>query len=707
MTGNDKLGVRMTAAGVPVPPSTGDWTLLARMRRGRSDALSLLAPQVDVVVPVYRGYAETMACLFAAAVSTIGERCEIVVINDASPDDRLVTEMQRLSDDGAFTLLHNDQNLGFVRTVNRGMAVHPSRDIVLLNSDALVYGDWLHRVRQAAASMPKVATVTPLSNNAEICSYPEFIKNNTQPLEISDSTLDSMAAACNEETYIPIPTGVGFCMYVSRACLNDIGDLDASKFGKGYGEENDFCLRATVRGWVHLLASNVFVRHCGGVSFGAAKHQLVEKGLRVLAKDWPNYGKQIHEFITADPALKARRRIDVARLERIMLNRRAMLFVTHDWGGGIERYIQDLIQALKTNDVDVLVMRSVRGQEGHVIVEYKGAGQLPNLRYDLRSDERELIALFASAAVFHIHVHSFAGYPIEATALIARVAARLHVAYDFTAHDYLPICPRITMINQTGVYCGDPSAEECARCVAEMGASVPVDSITRYRDRYARFLRGARVIFAPSEDTKRRYTRWFPFVNAVVRPHMHKTPGAPPAPVRYRGDGTLRVAVIGAIGPHKGSSLLLACARDARARGLRMRFVVFGITDRPELSRHPLVRVTGKYEEGEIGALLRDQRCHLALFASVWPETWCYTLGAALDAGLFPVSFGLGALAERIRAIGWGACLPAEMMVNAPGVNDALLAVRVPAFTADTRARIRRTAASYPSPLRDYYGLAC
>lgn len=695
-----------TKAGIPVAPSESQWQQLVAAKRQRSGSMPGRSPCLDVIIPVYQGYDETTACVFAAVSTTLDEACEIVVINDAGPDRKLVEELVRWAGCGLFSLEHNDENMGFVRTVNHGMSLHGDRDVVLLNSDAIVYGDWLARLKQVAESQPKVATVTPFSNNAEICSYPLFVTNNHVPLEIDDETLDALAAECNASAHVAIPTGVGFCMYIRRACLDEIGDLDAKKFGKGYGEENDFCLRATSKGWVHLLATNVFVRHCGGVSFGPEKGELVLNGLRVLARDWPNYDRDIQKFLAADSVFPARRALDAARVMHAEKNRRTMLFVTHDWGGGVERHVQEMIAMLRADGVGTLVMRVPRQREGWVAFDHVDVPRLPNLQYEIASERASILAFLRQVGVFHIHVHSFAGFPMDAGEFVTLLATDLGVAYDFTAHDYLPICPRITMINETGVYCGDPSEDDCARCIAKNGTPVPVDSVANYRKRYVRFLRGARCVFAPSEDTRQRYEKWFPFLDVVIRPHLHDFQFVLPPPVRYRGEGILRVAVIGAIGRPKGSSLLLACARDVQQRNLPIRFVVFGITDNPELDAQPVVTVTGGYNEGEVGVLLKQQRCHLAFFASVWPETWSYTLSEAFDAGLFPVAFNLGAIAERIRTTGWGQCLPTSLMTDAAGVNDALVAVRAKGFTPDVKGRIRASNPIYPRAVCDYYGLA-
>jgi GT2 family glycosyltransferase/glycosyltransferase involved in cell wall biosynthesis len=646
-----------------------------------------------------------MACVFSALATTFQDACEVVVINDGSPEPELVEGLRQWSRAGLFTFLENEHNLGFVRTVNRGMALHPDRDVVLLNSDALVYGNWLERLRRAAMSRPNIGTVTPFSNNAEICSYPEFIKNNHILLETHDASLDAMAARCNADRYVDIPTAVGFCMYIRRTCLNAVGPFDADKFGKGYGEENDFSLRATRKGWSHLLATDVFVRHCGGVSFGEGKNDLVAKGLKVLARDWPNYGRDIQAFIAKDPVFPGRRALDAARVADALKGRSTMLFITHDWGGGIERHIQAMKEQLRAEDVPLLVMRAMRNRPGWVALEHSEVMQVPNLRWSLQEDYRQLVEFLRQARVFHVHVHSLAGYPRNAPDVVAELTSDLAVAYDFTAHDYLPVCPRVTMIDESGSYCGEPELDACVRCVARNGAPVPVDSLSAYRDRYSRLMHGARRVFAPSADTAARYRRRFPMIEVTERSHPQGYRFKGPPPVRYGGDGILRVAIIGAIGPHKGSTLLLECARHAESFQLPIRFVVFGITDIDALRSHPYVTIKGAYRDNELAGMLVEHRCHVAFFPSLWPETWSYTLSEALDAKLYPVAFELGAMAERIKSIGWGTCLPVELMHRADLVNEHLLDISAPAFTEEVGRRITAGDLHYEPLLRNYYGL--
>ena len=77
-------------------------------------------------------------------------------------------------------LLRNERNLGFTGTANRGMQLSRA-DVVLLNSDTIVTAGWLDALCRCAATDPRIGTITPFSNNAEICSFPRFCENNPWP----------------------------------------------------------------------------------------------------------------------------------------------------------------------------------------------------------------------------------------------------------------------------------------------------------------------------------------------------------------------------------------------------------------------------------------------------------------------------------------------------------------------------------------------
>src|SRR5262249_13970759 len=129
-----------------------------------------MAP-VAVVVPVYRGQEETLACLESVR-ATAGRESRLIVVDDGSPEPALAAALDRLAAKGTIELLRNVRNQGFRAAVNRAFEAAPGHDIVLLNADAIVAGDWLVRLRRAAHGAPDVGTVTPFSNSGSIASYP-------------------------------------------------------------------------------------------------------------------------------------------------------------------------------------------------------------------------------------------------------------------------------------------------------------------------------------------------------------------------------------------------------------------------------------------------------------------------------------------------------------------------------------------------------
>lgn len=268
---------------------------------------------IDVIIPVFEGLEETRRCLESALATCAPEMAEVVVVDDATPNAAIASYLDGLSAAGRITLLRNAANAGFVVSANRGMALHDDRDVILLNSDAEVANDWGARLRAAAHSAPNVATVTPFSNNATICSYPYDGWKGRIPGTLGLGGLDRLIAQANRGKVVELPTAVGFCMFVRRDCIREIGTFDAARFGRGYGEENDFCLRAAKAGWRNVLACDVLVFHEGGVSFSESRAAQMQSAATALLEAHPEYGRLVQEFIAADPVLPMRQAIDAAR----------------------------------------------------------------------------------------------------------------------------------------------------------------------------------------------------------------------------------------------------------------------------------------------------------------------------------------------------------------------------------------------------------
>lgn len=269
---------------------------------------------MDVIIPIYNGFAQTKRCLESVRASPQSVPFELVLIDDCSPDIALQNYLATFSGQSGVTLLRNEQNLGFVASVNRGMSAHPDRDVVLLNSDTEVANDWLDRLQQCAYRYKDVATVTPFSNNATICSYPYEGWTGELPGLLGLAALDSLFAKANSGLDANLPTAVGSCMFITRACLDAIGYFDSERFGRGYGEENDFSLRAAKTGWRNLLAADVFVFHEGGVSFGEHATELRKQATKLLLQVHPDYLERVRVWRSSESLGIFRKSIDLLRV---------------------------------------------------------------------------------------------------------------------------------------------------------------------------------------------------------------------------------------------------------------------------------------------------------------------------------------------------------------------------------------------------------
>jgi len=265
-----------------------------------------------VVVPVFNALQHLGPCLEAIA-RTVPEETRVLLIDDASTDTGVRPLLEAWAGRSPRReLIVHERNQGFVASANHGMRL-AGGGVVLLNSDTLVCGRWLHRLQACLASDPSIATATPWSNNGEIVSLPQFCRVNPQPAD-PDAVAEAIEG-CSAPVYPEIPTAVGFCMAVSAAAIDRVGLFDERTFGRGYGEENDFCRRAAGQGLRNVLCDDAYVVHAGGASFGPLGLQPDALSMQRLLDKHPGYQKDIEAFIGEDPLAERRSQI-LACLER-------------------------------------------------------------------------------------------------------------------------------------------------------------------------------------------------------------------------------------------------------------------------------------------------------------------------------------------------------------------------------------------------------
>ena len=252
-----------------------------------------------IIIPVFNARAHLEACLESVR-RTVPSDTRILLIDDASTDPAILPLLQAFVDEARTHrgLLKHRFNKGFVASANHGMRL-ADRDLVFLNSDTQVTDGWLERLADCLGSDPSIATATPWSNNGEIVSIPDFCIANPIPRE--PDAVASVIAGCGRPVYPQMPTAVGFCMAISLQALNRVGLFDEVAFGRGYGEENDFCQRVEQAGLRNVLCDDAYVVHHGGASFGPLGLKPGEESMNSLLAKHPGYLEQVSEFIRTDP----------------------------------------------------------------------------------------------------------------------------------------------------------------------------------------------------------------------------------------------------------------------------------------------------------------------------------------------------------------------------------------------------------------------
>jgi GT2 family glycosyltransferase len=633
---------------------------LARVRQEDGFKLSRQAqpgiprprPRLAIIIPIYRGVEITQACI-DSVLAHRDPNDLLILINDASPDAAMAGMLVPYGEVENVILVTNTDNLGFVRTVNRGMALAQGADIVLLNSDTVVHAGGLNELLHVAHTHPEIGTVTAISNNATIFSYPHTELRQPALEDISWPELAMVALAENAGLCVDVPTGHGFCMLVKAEVIQRIGFLDEG-FGRGYGEENDLCARTAAIGYRNVAAGGVLVEHKESISFANERASLLAQNLPRLNALYPEYTPIIMEFERLDGMRPLRWALDRARLTRACAaGKRFVLVVANALEGGTPKAIKDIERNVGYHGAEPLTLRVTN--TGLLELDCKE----PLLRASFTTNETsELLDVLDAAAPGHVLVHQILGFPLDFINAFQPWLAGRHSV--FWVHDFYAFCPRVTMIDAIGRFCGGADADTCARCVEMDGAhesSVLTDlTPAEHRALFAKLMASFTHVLAPSANAASYFGRIFPNQAITALPHPESAKGIAAQPREGSDD---EIVLLGAIGPHKGSQKLLEIAQRARLTHPHLHFRIIGYTNiDKQLKAVGNVTITGKYKPDELAQHLREAKGRLALFLAAWPETYSYTLSELAGHGFIPLMPDIGAPAERVRAAKYGLVFP-------------------------------------------------
>lgn len=616
-----------------------------------------LKESVDIIVPIYNAYEYTVRCIQSIYDNTATDY-NLILINDKSSDSRIndfLLELEKTTRPNYMKklyIIHNKVNLGFIKTVNKGLNMS-NNNVVILNTDTEVPLGWLERIVTHIENDDKIASVTPFSNSATICSFPEICTDNRLPGNISVDELDQIFRDYGTTDAIEIPTGVGFCMAMSRKVINQIGFLD-EVYGKGYAEENDWCCRASSSGFKNVMITNLYVYHKHGVSFGEikskSKQERINENLKILSNRYPNYFLQVDNFIANDPVKQIREFIRIIMERKLENNIPAELVVNHSLGGGATTY------AMRRMNADThkryFYMELLADGKTCRITTF-GFNQNTVFYFDFWELDRVFIRkLIKCFRIGHVFVNHIIDYPIKK---IFEMLNNINVEYEFFIHDFYCICPRYTLINKQGIYCKvEQNKDVCMNCVNDQ---VMHYDIEQYRNDFLAFLKGAEKVTAPSKNTADIVKKYYPQINIDVQEHEIPDHLQKTYKKEFAQEKILHISVLGAIGIQKGSKIIYELVEKIEHEKLPIKITVIGYTDRQSsayINESNTLEITGPYDNRQVSKLLADYNTAIVLIPSVWPETYSYTVSEAIYSGYKVLAFNIGAPADRIVETGMG-----------------------------------------------------
>ncbi len=624
---------------------------------------------ITIIIPVYNAYEEVRRCL-DSILKEMKPWHRVLIINDCSTDDRIEHLLAECSANNNIQIIHNPTNMGYVKSVN--VAIQTCRtDVVLLNSDTEVTSGWLEKLTIAAYSDEKVMTVTPLSNAAGMFSVPKENVNNLLPGEKCLQDIARIVEKQSFHNFVQVPTGNGFCMYIKRTAFEQIGLFDDIAFGKGYCEENDFCMRLKLKGYENIVCDDTYIFHHHTASFQQEKKQLLKKNKEILLSRYPQYDFLVANMVRSEELAKIRERIKsgFGQYEQGGVSKRNVLYVIQCANGGSVKANEDLMGYVDAHDWNVFMLNSdcrtlhlYQFTDGalHLLHQWTPARQWDiNNLYDAEWRNIYFNVLYYChidiVHVRHLYKHTFD---------IVDAAYWMNISVIFSFHDFYYICPTTNLINEKGEYCNACCSSHKGKC----RISEPSIRITHYlpewvesdwRKRVCNIFEKADVFVTTSEYSKNLYERIFPDLQGKIKVYEHgrdfsytrKFYGSVP-----NEHEKIRILLAGNIDYNKGAQYISQLL-DVDDKEILEFHCIGNITE--ELK--PRVKYYGKYMRDDFKDYVIKIRPSLVGVFSVWPETYCHIITEAFSCGIPCVVSDIGTLRERGLK---GGCILADL--NSP-----------------------------------------
>jgi len=624
--------------------------------------------KVDIIVPVYNAFESLEKCIKSVIKNTDLINNNLIIIDDGSTDERIFDFYNKIdkNKDKNIKIYKNKENLGFVGTVNRGMGLNKKNDVLLLNSDTVVTNNWLNNILECAYSSSIIATVTPLSNNATICSVPNFVQDNQLPDGFDIDSFADLISSKSLKLYPQLPTGHGFCFFIKREILDIFGFFNLELFGKGYGEENEFCLRVEKYGYKNVLDDTTFIHHSGSASFtDEARINKVNNNIKIIENLYPGYQLRIENFVRTNPLKPIHNNINfwIKNKNLFFKNKKRILFVMHyePSVGGIGINAFNIAKYLN-KDFDFLCFH--RNKDGGLSLDYFNNEKWENI-FELSLDscysklvdneiEKVFESLIMEFEIDLVHFHHLMGLPLS----LINIPKKLNIISFLSLHDYY-------LISESPTFKGDHLFKTINFSSNGKEDGKKVNNILKKCDCY-KFIFFKKSVFSfqeiitPSLYVKNLYSellpKTIPLKTIEHGVELKKRIGG----ISNLNDDVVNIAFLGVAVGHKGIDVFINLLEDKKFKNKKINWYIIGEIDKSvefklnELKNKNNLSILGKYNISNLDKILVENKISLILLLSNVPETFSYTLTEAVQMNIPVISNDIGALGSRVVDGGFG-----------------------------------------------------
>lgn len=231
--------------------------------------------QLSIIIVNWKSADFVRQCVASIRAYSRGIEYEIIVVDNASPDDSLTA----LRDIPGVQLIASPINLGFGGANNLGVANSHGQALLFLNPDTLLVSPAIEAMVQCLDSWPLTGAAGCRLLNDDgslqtscVQAYPtisnQVLDNEWIRARFSRARLWGPAAPeiPGHETPLPVEAVSGACLMVPRVIFEQIGGFSNRFFM--YGEDIDLCYRIHKAGWKILHVPQATIIHYGGRSSG-------------------------------------------------------------------------------------------------------------------------------------------------------------------------------------------------------------------------------------------------------------------------------------------------------------------------------------------------------------------------------------------------------------------------------------------------------